>query len=127
VNGTVVGIFRPTDRLLVYALAGNDDVQVTGSVAASLWLDGGGGDDRLKGGDGHDVLLGGEGDDLLIGGGGRDLLIGGTGDDRLGGNAGGGIPVAGAAASDGSAARPVRGVGGGARGVAHAGRAAPAH
>jgi Ca2+-binding RTX toxin-like protein len=87
INGVLVGTYAPTGRLLVYAQAGDDDVQVAGSIALPAWLYGGDGDDRLKGGSGPNVLLGGAGDDLLVGGSGRDLLIGGTGADRLVGNA----------------------------------------
>jgi Ca2+-binding RTX toxin-like protein len=86
INGASVGTFTPTGRIVVYAQAGNDDVQVAGSIALSAWLYGGDGDDRLKGGAGNDVLLGGAGADLLVGGSGRDLLIGGAGEDRIVGN-----------------------------------------
>src|SRR3954454_11955596 len=82
----LAGTYTPTGHLTVHGLAGDDDIQVTGSVTVSLWLYGDGGNDRLKGGSGSNVLLGGGGDDLLVGGGGRDILIGGTGADRLVGN-----------------------------------------
>ncbi|MBO0697984.1 MAG: autotransporter-associated beta strand repeat-containing protein, partial [Zavarzinella sp.] len=93
----------PIDRIVVYALAGNDNVKVEEGIGISAWLYGGAGDDRLQGGGGHDVLLGGEGSDRLLGGDGRDLLIGGTGGDRLEGNAGDDILIAGTTAYDGSA------------------------
>lgn len=82
-NGTPEGVFTPTGRIVVYALAGNDDVQVTGDVANDAWIFGGDGNDRLKGGVANDVLLGDDGDDLLVGKRGRDLLIGGRGSDRI--------------------------------------------
>ncbi len=85
-NGTVVGTLSVDARMLAYGLAGNDTIQVAGSITASAWLDGGVGNDRLKGGAGPDVLLGRDGDDLLVGHSGRDLLIGGRGADRIVGN-----------------------------------------
>src|SRR5262249_12703085 len=87
-NGTPLGVFAPTGRLLVYGQAGDDDIEVAGSVNLPAWLFGDAGNDTLKGGAGHDVLLGGAGEDLLLGGSGRDLLVGGIGADRLVGNAG---------------------------------------
>jgi ELWxxDGT repeat protein/autotransporter-associated beta strand protein len=92
----------PIDRIVVYALAGDDDVRVQDDIGISAWLYGGAGDDRLKGGSGNDVLLGGEGSDRLLGGDGRDLLVGGLGGDRLVGKAGDDILVAGTTAYDNS-------------------------
>lgn len=94
-NGVTLGVFTPTGRLIAYGLEGNDNIQVSGSIALSAWLYGGPGNDRLKGGAGHDVLFGGEGDDLLVGGSGRDLLVGGNGADRIVGNADDDIMLAG--------------------------------
>ncbi len=85
----------PLERIVVYALAGDDIVEVAPCLGLSAWLYGGSGNDRLKGGSGNDVLLGGEGDDVLIGSSGRDLLIGGLGADRLVGNADDDILIAG--------------------------------
>jgi autotransporter-associated beta strand protein len=92
----------PIDRLVVHALAGDDNVQVSGDIGISAWLYGDAGDDRVKGGAGNDVLLGGAGDDLLVGGQGRDLLIGGVGSDRLVGNADDDILIAGTTDYDGA-------------------------
>jgi len=94
-NGVSLGTFQPSGRLLAFGQAGDDNIQVAGSISLSAWLYGVAGDDRLKGGDGHDVLLGGTGGDLLVGGSGRDLLIGGVGADRIVGNAHDDILVAG--------------------------------
>ena len=88
INGVSAGAFAPTGRLIVYGQAGNDDLQVAGSVAQPAWLYGDDGNDRLKGGAGANVLLGGAGDDDINGGKGRNLLIGGTGADRVVGNSG---------------------------------------
>ncbi|MFO0878364.1 MAG: tandem-95 repeat protein [Gemmataceae bacterium] len=57
--------------------AGNDILNVTGSLRDNV-LVGGPGDDILTGGDGRDVLVGGAGTDTLTGGPGEDLLVGGT-------------------------------------------------
>jgi len=95
INGISRGIFAPTGRLIAYGLAGDDDIQVDGSLPLAAWLYGGAGNDRLKGGAGHDVLLGGIGDDQLLGGTGRDLLIGGVGADRIVGNSDQDILIAG--------------------------------
>jgi autotransporter-associated beta strand protein len=91
----------PIDRIVVYGLAGNDNIQVAENIGISSWLYGGAGKDRLKGGSGHDVLLGGVGDDQLLGGAGRDLLIGGVGRDRVVGNGGDDILIAGTTDHDG--------------------------
>jgi Ca2+-binding RTX toxin-like protein len=82
-------------KVVVYAGAGNDDIQIAGSVSVPVWIYGGPGDDRIKGGGGNDVIIGGDGNDLLMGGGGRDLLIGGSGADRIIGDAEDDILIAG--------------------------------
>lgn len=94
-NGSSLGTFTPTARVIAYGQAGDDDIQVAGSIELPAWLYGDSGADRLKGGKSDDVLLGGDGDDLLVGGGGRDLLIGGHGADRIVGNADDDILIAG--------------------------------
>jgi Ca2+-binding RTX toxin-like protein len=95
INGVVVGSFAPTARIVVYAQAGDDDVQVAGGITLPAWLYGGDGNDRLKGGNGNNVLIGGAGDDLLVGGSGRDVIIGGAGADRLIGNGGDDVLIGG--------------------------------
>ncbi|HMC64371.1 MAG TPA: hypothetical protein VKI65_05480, partial [Gemmataceae bacterium] len=94
-NGVSLGTFHPTGRIIAYGQAGDDDIQVAGSITLPTWLYGGDGNDRLKGGSGPNVLLGGAGDDLLVGGSNRDILIDGTGADRLVGNANDDILIAG--------------------------------
>ena len=101
INGLSYGTFSPTGRIVAYGQAGDDEMQVAGSINLSTWLDGGKGNDRLKGGGGNDVLIGGAGDDLIVGGDGLDLLIGGFGADRLVGNANDDILIAGVTAYDG--------------------------
>jgi autotransporter-associated beta strand protein len=105
IGGVVVGTFPAAGEpaiggVIVYAQAGDDDVQVAGGVGLSAWLYGGDGNDRLKGGAGNDVLLGGNGDDEILGGLGRDFLLGGAGADRLIGNADGDLMIAGFTAHD---------------------------
>jgi Ca2+-binding RTX toxin-like protein len=95
INGKTQGNFAPTSRIVVYGYAGNDNIQVAGSVRLAAWLYGGDGDDRLKGGKGNDVLFGGLGNDVLLGGQGNDLLVGDAGADRLGGEAGDDILIGG--------------------------------
>jgi len=90
----------PSDRILVYAQAGDDDVQSASRIGIPLEVYGGLGNDRLKGGRGDDLLVGGEGNDLLIGGDGRDLLIGGIGEDRLVGKDDEDILIAGSSVYD---------------------------
>jgi VCBS repeat-containing protein len=95
INGVSQGIFKPSGRIIAYGLAGNDDIEVAGSIGLAAHLQGDSGNDRLKGGAGPSVLCGGEGDDLLIGGRGRSILIGEEGSDRLVGNGGDDILISG--------------------------------
>jgi Ca2+-binding RTX toxin-like protein len=95
INGISLGVFNPSHAIVVHAYAGNDDVQIAGSIALTAWIYGGDGDDRLKGGAGADIIQGQVGHDLLVGGAGRDLLIGGIGQDRIVGNSDDDILVSG--------------------------------
>ncbi len=74
--------------------AGDDTVEVGGTVAIPMTLSGGAGDDRMRGGLGPDKLLGGDGfdrlfgeagNDSVLGGSGADILLGSNGDDKLAG------------------------------------------
>jgi Ca2+-binding RTX toxin-like protein len=53
-----------------------------------VYINGGGGNDRIIGGTGSDVLVGGSGDDLVDAGGGNDTLLLGDGADFAGGQDG---------------------------------------
>ncbi|MFO0937166.1 MAG: PKD domain-containing protein [Gemmataceae bacterium] len=95
-------------KVVVYALAGNDEVEVDecgwGTLPTEQYggdgndelsggdgndlLDGGAGNDELKADEGNDTLLGGDGDDRLWAGRGNDLLDGGAGNDKLVGRSG---------------------------------------
>jgi hypothetical protein len=70
-------------RIIVAAMAGNDDIQVAGGVRIPAVLYGATGDDRIKAGGGPTIEVGCDGNDELIGGNGGDLLIGGDGNDRI--------------------------------------------
>jgi uncharacterized delta-60 repeat protein len=97
INCASVGAFAPSShgRIVVFAQAGDDVVQISGSISNSAWIYGGDGNDLLIGGAGNDVLLGENGNDLLLGGRGRDLLVGGRGSDLIIGNSGDDILIAG--------------------------------
>jgi uncharacterized delta-60 repeat protein len=101
-NGNVIGTYAPSGRLLVYGLAGDDDMQVSGSITVPLWLYGGDGNDRLNGGNAPNVLLGGAGNDTITGGSGRDLVIGGAGADQIVGNGGDDLMIGGTTVFDGN-------------------------
>jgi hypothetical protein len=100
VGGESIGRFSGADRIAVYGMDGNDNIQIAGSIKVPAWLDGGAGDDRLKGGKANDMLQGGEGNDNLNGGQGLDILIGGEGADRLNGGPGNDILLGGLALLD---------------------------
>jgi hypothetical protein len=98
VNGTTTTQPRPTGRIIILAGAGNDDVQIAGSIANSSWVYGEAGNDKLNVGNaspGGNLLIGGDGNDDLKGGSGRDIMIGGQGADKITGNANDDILVAG--------------------------------
>src|SRR5262249_36555236 len=105
INGVNVGTFGglpglPLASTVVYALGGDDDVQVAGNIGLTAWLSGGDGNDRLKGGAGNDVILGENGDDEILGGGGRGIVIGGQAADRLIGKGDDDLLIAGFTAYD---------------------------
>jgi hypothetical protein len=102
INGVSQGVYHPTGHIIVYGQAGDDDIQVAGSISLSAWLYGDAGNDRLKSGAGGSILLGGDGDDQLNGGSGRNILIGGRGSDRLVGGSGDDILIGGSTAYDGN-------------------------
>jgi Ca2+-binding RTX toxin-like protein len=81
-------------------LAGDDVLVVDPRVTATVFADGGAGDDVLVGGGGNNVLVGGSGNDVLVGGAGRDVLIGGDGRDFLFGGGNDDILVGGRTAYD---------------------------
>jgi hypothetical protein len=99
-NGVDEGTFAPTGRVIVYGLAGDDQVVVSQSITLPAWLYGGPGNDRLAGGSGNNVLLGEDGSDTLFAGSDRDLLIGGAGTDDLSGMAGDDILIGGTTTFD---------------------------
>jgi Ca2+-binding RTX toxin-like protein len=104
-NGTLyvldLGPFPPGTGLWVDAGGGDDRVEVVGDALGPtrrIVLDGGAGNDFLVGSPGDDLLFGGAGRDQLLGGGGNDWLMGGDGDDQLAGGDGNDVLVGGAGA-----------------------------
>src|SRR5262249_46137173 len=102
INGTSVGTFNPSARIVVYGQAGDGVIELvstkignhTYSITERAFLHGGAGNDTLDarqadgpavllGGDGADTLYGGDGRAVLVGGAGADVLRGGTNDDVL--------------------------------------------
>src|SRR5204863_10020459 len=80
--------FTGFNTITIYGQAGNDDLEVAGSVKKSAAFVGSAGNDRMQGGAGNDMLFGNAGNDRLFAGGGDNILIGGAGNDKLYGGAG---------------------------------------
>ena len=83
----------------VWALGGNDSVNVSPVVSAPATLEGGDGNDILRAGGGATTLLGASGNDTLWGGTGACILLGGAGNDVLHGGYGSCVLVGGAGAN----------------------------
>jgi Ca2+-binding RTX toxin-like protein len=97
-GGTDLGSFSTPggfSRIIVFAQAGDDRIQVVDGITLPSCQFGGDGNDQLNGGGGGNILVGGNGNDVLNGGNGRDLMIGGFGGDTINGNANDDILVAG--------------------------------
>ena len=96
-NGTVQNtqVVDPsaTDRIVINAGSGDDQIFIDDSVSANLLLAGGDGQDFIFGGGGNDIILGGDGADLIRAGAGSDIVIGGNGDDNIEGQSGGDILI----------------------------------
>jgi ELWxxDGT repeat protein len=99
VNGSVLGTFQPTGRIIAFGQAGNDQIGVCSAITLPSELHGGAGNDLLVGGGGDNILVGDAGDDILLGSGKHNVLIGGLGSDLLIGE-GDDLMVAGATAYD---------------------------
>jgi hypothetical protein len=87
--------FTGFNSITIFGQAGNDNLEVAGSVKKNVAFFGGGGNDRMKGGAGNDIFVGGNGNDTIIGGTGQDIMIGGGGNDHLVGGPGGDILIGG--------------------------------
>src|SRR5262249_42430503 len=106
------GTFRPTGRILVAGLQGDDSIalqsrrigKTTVLVTAPAVLVGGDGNDTLNasGSQAANVLVGGGGKDTLTGGAGRDVLLGGADSDTLQGRDDDDLLVGGGTAYDDS-------------------------
>jgi len=92
VNGVARGSFLISSftRIVVFAGAGNDTVDVANGLRVDAELRGEAGNDTLRGGGGNDLLLGGDGNDRLEGRRGRNVFVGGLGADTLIGSSGAG-------------------------------------
>jgi hypothetical protein len=88
------------DRIVIYGLAGDDNVVVGDGITLPAIIFGGAGNDYLQAGGGHTILVGGAGIDQLVGGPGTDILIGGAGADQLQARGGSDIVIAGTTAYD---------------------------
>ncbi|MBX9700596.1 MAG: hypothetical protein K2X74_14250 [Acetobacteraceae bacterium] len=85
INGDVLTFTSLATTIILNAGRGNDSI-VTGGGGDELT--GGNGNDTLNGEGGADRVTGGKGRDLLIGGGGNDTISGNAGNDTLSGGAG---------------------------------------
>lgn len=88
INGSSVGVFNPTGRIIVRGGGGDDAITVAPDVSRGADLYGGNGNDSLTGGAGDDLIRGGNGNDSLLGGAGNDTIRGGNGDDIVDGQGG---------------------------------------
>jgi autotransporter-associated beta strand protein len=68
-------------RVIIFALGGNDTINVTGPVETEIH--GGDGNDTIYGSTGHNIIFGDAGNDTIIGRGTADVLVGGGGQDIL--------------------------------------------
>lgn len=100
INGTYTTVATPNGRIIVLGDAGDDNIQIAGSILNSAWAYGDAGHDRIFGGGGASLLFGGDGNDQLTGGNGRDILIGGQGADKLVGNSNDDVLIAGYTTKD---------------------------
>ncbi len=98
-NGTQQ-TFAGVTEIVIYANAGNDDVQIVGGIQLLVIVFGGAGNDRIRSGSGNSILVGGDGNDTLLGGGGRNILIGGAGADVIGGSGADDVLIAGSTVFD---------------------------
>ena len=100
------GTWQPTGRILVFARAGFDIVNVAGGVDHSAWVYGDDGNDLLNLGNGGGIAFGGAGNDAVMGGNGRDILVGGEGADLLVANPGDDILISAVTLFDDRFSRP---------------------
>jgi Ca2+-binding RTX toxin-like protein len=75
INAVSAGSFAPTGRIVIFGLAGNDNVTVASTITRNAWLYGDDGNDTLTGGGGNDVITGGVGTDSQVGGAGNDTYL----------------------------------------------------
>ncbi len=100
INQQLKGTFAVTGHIYVYALKGNDLINIDPNLLIEAYVFCGDGNDTAQGGGGNDVLLGEAGNDALFGNGGRDILIAGTGSDNFNGGLDDDILITGRTAYD---------------------------
>ena len=83
INEEIVGTFESADSLLIYGLAGDDEIAVDDLIEIPTCVNAGDGNDHVQGGGGQNTLVGGPGDDVLVAGAGDNTLNGGDGSDTL--------------------------------------------
>ncbi|MCY2968006.1 MAG: M10 family metallopeptidase C-terminal domain-containing protein, partial [Planctomycetota bacterium] len=74
-NGTALGSFSPTGRIVAFGQEGNDTISLGSTITLPAWLSGDAGNDLLTGAAGADTLIGGAGNDSLTGGAGNDVYL----------------------------------------------------
>ncbi len=98
----VTFISSDVQRIVVFGLAGNDKITISGALAQPAiifggngndTIVGGGGDDQISGGNGNDTVVGGKGTNTLCGDNGNDTIVGGSRNDILFGEAGNDVLV----------------------------------
>ncbi len=95
VNGTWFGPYSGITSIQVLGQAGNDCINIDGSITIPAFIDGGLGDDKIDGGSGNDTLLGGSGRDCIDGGKGNDFIDAGADNDTASGGEGNDIVLGG--------------------------------
>ncbi|MEI7698610.1 MAG: phosphatase PAP2 family protein [Planctomycetia bacterium] len=90
VNGKLTGTVPQSfvNRIVIYAGAGNDTINISNRITIPAVIHGGAGNDDIYGGGGGDQIFGDGGNDVLFGRDGDDWLYGGYGSDRLDGQNG---------------------------------------
>ena len=90
VNGKLTGTVPQSfvNRIVIYAGAGNDTINISNRITIPAVIHGGAGNDDIYGGGGGDQIFGDGGNDVLFGRDGDDWLYGGYGGDRLDGQNG---------------------------------------
>lgn len=90
INGNAGQVFNPSTRIVIFGLAGDDQIWIN-NTSFPGYIDGGNGNDVIRGGNGPDRIYGRSGNDFLYGRAGNDTLFGNSGNDSLFSNGGIGL------------------------------------